>query len=356
MKTTKLITTKPQDLDLVLSIASERIKHHNETIKDAQEEFADVIKGNKILLVNNTFNFVTSLLWNGLHKLNQAGYREVADLYINDLFHKKIPKTSYEMFQMYFGPKAEIIDFDVTKKSTRQLDNIAYVVFSGSSAMVTYGVTQPKEEVLIGGEKHPSRLTHGDVLLNALAIYDETVKRGIPVTGMCYGHQIVTHHKGGKVYRDGVNSRKFGLESVGLTKPGEELVKILTPELPFPKDGTVASYHEEATSLNPENSLLIVEANKRDKPIAHTSIHLENAKFSNDTKKNILTIKDVMDQGKHFALTMQGHPEYTAIGPLLPYAYTNDFNDFTVNTGKAITAYTLRFIAALLKQHKSFHV
>lgn len=339
---------------LALEIAEARIRHHNEHMTDAQEHFREVIKDQRVFLVNNTFNFVVDVLHRGLKKLREAGFPEMADLYEAELFQHHLPKRSLDIFKNYVGINTKFLELDITKKYTTAFTDASCVFFSGSSAHVSYGVERPEEYVEVDEVRNEAGVTHGHVLTNAMRLYEDAAAHNLPVVGMCYGHQMITHHQGGKVIREGEQTMKLGMERIAFTQRGRDVLTTLLPAIELPQKGIIAAYHEEATVLNSKKSLGIMEATDRNEHIMHASIHIADGEFSESTEKNLSILHGIFDEGRHFAFTLQGHPEYTALSPIILYGYTNNFNDFLVDHGKMITSETLHMISGLLEKHKSF--
>jgi GMP synthase (glutamine-hydrolysing) len=125
---------------------------------------------------------------------------------------------------------SEIVPRDITAAQVRELEPVGIILSGGPASVYAE---------------------------NAYGIDEEILGLGIPVLGICYGHQVMAHSLGGTVERNDV--AEYG--STGLSTSGASVLLAGLPE-----EQTVWMSHRDAVAAAPDG--FTVTATTRDSPVA----------------------------------------------------------------------------------------
>ena len=117
------------------------------------------------------------------------------------------------------------------------------IIFGGSSDFDFHG-GRPKED--------PARIMSMLILSRAKHVVSYALEAGIPVLGVCFGHQLIAQMHGGRVYNDHEQS-KFGAFKVQLTEEGKTDPLFSS----LPKTFYAQYAHKDSATLLPEGATLL---------------------------------------------------------------------------------------------------
>lgn len=255
-----------------------------ESLSQAQGEFSKALRPGSILLVDSTFQGVAKQVQKGVAELTQRETSPEARSYVEDLKALGLPETSTDIYKQFFGLDLPWQTHQIQSSALPDLSSISLVILSGSPANVSFAEQSPDLELIPG-------LTHREALKRERAIIEAVFQRHIPLLGLCYGHQSVSHVLGGKVGR--LPERVFGTWNTTPTSAGLEYLNKLGVNSSAFKNA-VPAYHQDYVKLVPSQSMSLFQAENAVGTINYGSLHSE-----------------------HQALTVQYHPEYLFIEPLL---------------------------------------
>jgi GMP synthase-like glutamine amidotransferase len=334
---------RPRHIEKMLDESSTQIGLHLRSLDEAQRQFRDIVSGRSFLLVDTTLNNPSGLMERGLAKLHDRGWDELATLYLQKLFGGQLPKNTTEIFQNFLGPNIRLATRDIRESSTPESAGISAVLFSGSPANVSDALKNPQNEVRPG-------ITHGQVYQRSVELYQEAARRGLPVIGICYGHQMVTEARGGNIVRD-EKTKVVGMQPAEPTGYGAELLAgtIGAP----PPSGEVAAFHGEVVQPGPQ-SAIILRTSDRDPELIYGAMHVAEGSFSGEAEDDASLVNNLFEDSKHVALTVQGHPEYTGPERLITFAAMEDARLFEKTHGRVVTADMLSLFGKFLEHHGNF--
>src|SRR3989339_1551595 len=331
----------------VLDETSARIERHLSSLWEAQQEMEAVAFGKTLLLIDTTMGNPSVLMEKGIGQLRERGWSQLAELYLQKLFGGRVPENSLEIFQQFLGPTVSLQHADIRKRPTKVgKEEIDAVLFSGSPADVSKAVGSPDEKITIGGKE--VEFTHRFVLQTAGRLYEQAAEQDIPVLGICYGHQLVSHLKGGNVRP--MTRYVKGKTHVQPTEYGAKFLAGVFGQSPALK-GNIATFQGESVFAPGERSTLLLQADSEAPNMIQGLMHVSE-KLSGDTISDAERVKQLLADSRHAALTVQGHPEYTGALPLIQFGIEGDLSAFAGGSEDAwIADQMLQLFSRFLAQY-----
>jgi len=288
------------------------------------------VAGKSLLLVDTSLNNPPEIVQGGVDKLHDRGWGEMADLYMQKLFGGRLPTNTAEMFQQFLGQDVKMAHKDIRRDETPSDTDIAAVLFGGSPANVSDALANPGAEVRPG-------VTHGEVFQRAVDLYQEAAQAGVPIIGICYGHQLISQQHGGEI-RHGKQFSRIGMEHVKPTQYGTELLAgVLGHQGSM--EGDIAGFHGDAVAVpSAEQSALILRASDRDPQLVQGLLHISEGQFTGDAQEDVALVNSLLEDKQRVDLTVQGHPEFTGAERLMSFSLREDLDIMKRTHGQVLTA------------------
>jgi len=176
----------------------EIIRHSAESISEnlsAKEEFVkEVLGGKQLIVVNLTFDEDVKCFRDGCRILEDNGLGKEVDDFNETIFGSKDgPQSASDVFKVVMGRKVDIVEFNpFNNNKITDVDDAGAILFSGCPVHINLEM-----------QKNPQRIgfTETSAFKAAKGVYDEVSELGIPLIGICYGHEVMVHQNGGEVPR-----------------------------------------------------------------------------------------------------------------------------------------------------------
>jgi GMP synthase-like glutamine amidotransferase len=255
------------------------------------------------------------------------------------LFFGTEPTSTREIFQQFLGRNINLQCVSATEAPT-SLNGIAAVIFSGSPADIL-GPQEKGANVSVKTHGRKVGFTNEQIRDNCLWWYRLAEVQNLPVLGICYGHQLISWANGNEVVPM-VETIK-GWTEVSLMNDQKRLMyRLFGTDWNF--DGIVPVHHKRQVRLCPSFTRPFLRSARGG--VIHGAIH---CKFGGD-------ISDSLSQGRHLALTYQGHPEYAPLQPIKDYRQSGDLSVFKVSMSDIhrVAPDMLLLWARLLGRHARF--
>lgn len=339
-----------REIKQTTEMAHESVHRHLRSLEGAQKELAEIAAGKSILVIDAGLEVPTRNIEKRLRLLRENKWHQMADLLVKKLLGGKVPESAAEFFSLFFGRDVNLINAPLDQTSVDALESSDAVVFSGSPGNVTDALCN------ISGEKKVREgfdVTHRLILERSKHLYKKAGELGLPVLGVCYGHQLVTSSEGGEITKMEAPRKKW--EEIKPTEYGAELVAGTFAD--YDRSGKIGSmpvYHGDHAIANPERSAVILRSSDVDASIVHGVLHLSGTEeqFSGDPKKDAEIMRRILGEGLGGALTMQAHPELSGLHPFTEFVLTGSDSSFKeVDT---LAEDMLALINNFLKSHKRF--
>lgn len=269
----------------------------------AQAEIADTLNGKTIAVIDNTIAGYSDKLEPVLANLRGGSLAEqdYGEYIFQTLLGGLLPQTGAEMFQLWFGEGVKLVNVPV--RTAKHLPpNISGVVITGS----------------------PSSVITPDVVTQAnYHFLTQAQQLGLPVLGICYGHQVISAALGGAV-QTLVQGRQMGVCATQITNDGMELLtRVFGPTVKqLNLAGNVSVLNHDAVTKYGAHSTALMLADKTN--INQGALHR--------TEHNTM-------------LSFQFHPELDPFIHLLTGEIVTDTLQHP-----SISADVLRLVGLLLKQ------
>ncbi len=244
----------------------------------------------------------------------------------------------------YLGVKAEILPFDTPVSEILQYNPAGIILSGGPASVLEKGSPRPDKEIF---------------------------KLGIPVLGVCYGHQVMAHMLGGKVVKG--RHREFGKETLNI-KNGKGIFRNLSSKetvwfshgdqvarLPAGFKTTASTVGcKYAAFANQKNNLFGIQFHPEVTHTQHGEKLFENFLFSickaktdwkiSSVSKNIISeIKNEV-RNKHVVVGISGGVDSLVAATLIHRAIGNNLHAVFVDTG-LLRKGEVEQVASYLRKH-----
>lgn len=331
----------------VLEQTDARLEQHLRTLEEAQQFLAKAAADKPFLLIDASLGRAARTLRRTTERLRSGddGWNKLVDLYIDKLFGGNLPVDTLDIFRRFLGRGVEVVRSD-PHNSLLPDDRFAAVGFTGSSANVSFGL----DKFLRNDPVHEmDGLTHGRVSEVSGEAYRRAADLGLPVFGICFGHQRIGVERGGKIGRNEGTSG-LGMIPVESSDYGNELL-IGAVGRSLPTEAQVPGYHDEAITESGAQSAVIMRTSDRDPGKIYGMIHVADGNFTGDAEQDALLIRDTLSDGGHVAVTTQWHPEFEGFMPLMEFNATRDTDVLEQDYVPGMAANILEIIASVIEQH-----
>lgn len=296
---------------------SKSLDKYIEKLKKVQKKYTSN-KPKNLLIVDSSFGF-TKHFWEKISNIaRQEGIEDLLNLYIAKLFDGKKPQNAYDLFTIFFGSSVNLIHWDINnKKPTKKIDAM---LFTGSPANISFTNDNCRLHELVCEQTNHS---HFNVQEKLTKIYEQAIKKNIPVLGVCYGHQLISHKNGGQILR--LDEEQKGFKKLNTKNIYEKkIVSTISQEKIKKINGEIAVFHSDVVIPNTKNSASLLEIKTGNKIVSHALIHHnpenKQEEFTGKKTHDLQIIQNKINNRKHLALTFQGHPETSGYGQWLEYS------------------------------------
>ncbi len=326
-----------------------RLEHHLRTLGEAQQFLAKAVAGKPFLLVDASLGRAAQALERTTEQLRQldSGWAQLVELYINKLFGGTLPTDTVDIFRSFLGPNVEVVRSDPRNPVTVD-DRFSAVGFTGSAANVTFGLDELLRDQSVPGM---TGITHGSMLKMNGELYRAAAKAGLPVMGLCYGHQRIGIERGGTIARND-HTKGFGMVSV---EPSNYATDLLVGAIsqPVSLSGEVPAYHDEALIESGPQSAVIMRTSDEEPGKIYGMIHVAEGQFTGDAHTDADLLKARLAHGDHVAVTTQWHPEFEGFMPFIEFSATQDPAVFEKDYAPGMAASLLAIMAGVIEQHNN---
>jgi len=159
------------------------------------EEFVnEVLNGKQLIVVNLTFDEDVTCFQDGCRVLEENGLDDEVGNFNQLIFGSKDgPQSAADVFRVVMGRKVEMVEFNpFNNNRITDIYNAGAILFSGCPVHIN---------LELQGNPQNLGFTDTSSFRAAKGVYDEVSGLGIPLMGICYGHEIMVHQGGGEVER-----------------------------------------------------------------------------------------------------------------------------------------------------------
>ncbi len=288
-----------KDLKMIDEEIIEEIENELILLESSQEILVESIRDRTILLVDLTLGENLKILDLAKKQINE---HQKLIQYYSSRFNIEEGISISQIFQLYFGPNVntEVISMSEFGSRIIKFNNIALVVFSGSPANITDALKPVKDS---------SSRQHRVVYDFVSKFYDLALDLELPIFGICYGHQFLSHKYGNLVSNDGY----FTADKI--TKMiSKKILRIINKASSVQEKGFLPYYNGDlvkgfnhAHPLFESNEGQVDERNDG-------SIFFSTSKDRYDLNEELINCSG-------WNLGVQGHPEYSIFEPIFSAAW-----------------------------------
>lgn len=323
----------------------EQIRHHSASLAEVQAEFKDAIGDHPLLVIDNSLDVPARRVSERMDKLRAEGWGKLVALYVEHLFGGRVPHSAEDTFRRFFGEELNLQFFDIRKGAQRHIESPQAMIFSGSPISIVESLHDAESEV-------DEAFTHRELWRRTVQLYREAERAHIPVVGICYGHQMIAHQRGGEI--EEMSKSKKGLVSVeAASSYAHELLMGVVGDSVKQKGKVMIGHEESVRGYRPERSALLFRTSDQEK-IIHGLLHIADSSLSGDARLDAELVNGLLADGRHLAMGVQGHPEADAVRNILFELAINE--DELSDTEDVLTATILRCMTNFLKNHKRLKI
>lgn len=330
-------------------VVSEKADRYDRNMAPEREKFRDAVGDNTVAVVDMTMGTVSRMINHGLSQLDRSSVPDVARILRQHGLGEKTA-TGTEIMRLFMGG-GRFEHLDITGSRLEISDRAAAVVFTGSPMNISDALSERADE-RIRYKFQELEWTHAQVFERAVAIYRQAVERGLPVIGVCGGHHLVAQQNGG--YVDKMSEEIRGVRPVTPNSEyGRDILRELAPNYGF--NGTLYTAHGDEVIDLGVSSAQIMSSSGAGKHEKEAAIFSPDAQFTGDAKLDTQQILQVLEDGRHVALTLQSHPEQTLAR--LPINFVGGQSLSVIKEGddaEVISHQILALITQLFSRHRNF--